>query len=69
MESNDLKWQKTISIRQEDVEKLLVAMQQVTKPFELDKRQRVIVDYDPEIPSIKMQYFTGIRKEKNRIMQ
>ena len=69
MESNDLKWQKTISIRQEDVEKLLVAMQQVTKPFELDKRQRVIVDYDPEIPSIKMQYFTGIRTEKNRIMQ
>ena len=59
MENNNLKWQKTISIRREDVEKLLVAIQQVTKPFELDKRQRVIVDYDPESPSVKMQYFTA----------
>lgn len=58
-ESDGLGLQRTISIRREDVEKFLVAIQQITKPFELNKRQRAIVDYDPESPSVKIHYFTA----------
>lgn len=56
-ENNGLELQKTISIRREDVEKYLIAIQQITNPFELNKRQRVIADYDPESPSVKIHYF------------
>ena len=58
-ESDGLTLQRTISIRREDVEKFLVAIQQITKAFELNKRQRVIVGYDPESPSVKIHYFTA----------
>lgn len=58
-ESDSLEWQRTISIRRNDVEKFLVAIQQVAKPFELNKRQRAIIDYDPQSPSVKVQYFTA----------
>ncbi len=58
-ENHGLELQRTTSIRREDVEKFLVAIQQITKPFELNKRQRAIVDYDPESPSVKIRYFTA----------
>ena len=35
----------------------------IAKPFELNKRQRAIVDYDPESPSVKIHYFTENEKE------
>lgn len=57
-ESGSLEWQRTISIRREDVEKFLIAIQQAAQPFGLGKRQRAIVDYDPGCPSVKIQYFT-----------
>ena len=58
-ESNELEFQRTISINRENVEMFLVAMHQITRPFELNKRQRAIVDYDPESPSVKIHYFTA----------
>lgn len=57
-ENDGLEVQRTTSIRREDVEKFLTAIQQIAKPFELNKRQRAIVDYDPESPSVRIQYFT-----------
>lgn len=59
IESKELELQRTISVRREDVEKFLIAIQQIAKPFELNKRQRAIVDYDPESPSVKIHYFTA----------
>lgn len=59
IESKELELQRTISVRREDVEKFLIAIQQIAKPFELNKRQRAIVDYDPESPSVKIRYFTS----------
>ncbi len=58
-ENSGLELQRTTSIRREDVEKFLIAVQEIIKPFELNKRQRVIVDYDPESPSVKIHYFTA----------
>lgn len=58
-ESDGLTLQRTISIRREDVEKFLVAIQQITNAFEFNKRQRVIVGYDPESPSVNIHYFTA----------
>lgn len=57
-ENNGFELQRTTSIRREDVEKFLIAVQQIARFFDLNKRQRVIVDYDPESPSVKIHYFT-----------
>ncbi len=62
-ENDGLELQRTTSIRREDVEKFLIAIQQIAKPFELNKRQRAIVDYDPGSPSVKIRYFTENEKE------
>lgn len=53
-----LELQRETAVRREDVEKLMVLLQQLAKPFELGKRLRVVADYDPDSLAVKIRYFS-----------
>lgn len=50
---------KEIQIRTIDFEKILTALQQVLSPFEVGKKKRVIVEYDPEKVTTKVSFQVG----------
>lgn len=63
---NDLELFSTVGINREFVEKLTLAMNHVTKPFDLQfgKKMRVVIDYDPQNLQVKFSYFTEVESEK-----
>lgn len=48
---------KEIHMNTGDFERGLVALQQLTIPLKLGKKTRVVIDYDPQEPSVTFQYF------------
>lgn len=46
-----------VGVRREEVEKFLVAIEKLVRPFELNKKQRAIIDYDPQKPMVSFQFF------------
>lgn len=64
--TNDLELFSTVGVNREFVEKLTLAMNHVTKPFDLQfgKKMRVVIDYDPQNPQVKFSYFTEAELEK-----
>lgn len=47
-----------LSIRRSDVEKVCVALQSLLKPWELGKAGRITLDYDPDLPNVKIHYYS-----------
>lgn len=50
------------AINRDFIEKLLLAMNHATRPFDIHfgKKMRVVVDYDPQEPQIKFKYFAEV---------
>ena len=48
---------KELHIRTKDFEKGFVAVQQLALPLELNKKMRVVLEYDPQKSSTTIQYF------------
>lgn len=48
---------KEIHMNTDAFERGLVALQQLSIPLKLGKKTRVVIDYDPQKPSVTFQYF------------
>lgn len=59
-EVDDLKLFSELGINREFMEKITLAMNHVTKPFDLHlgKKMRIVIDYDPQNPQVKFRFFT-----------
>ena len=49
---------KKMSIQRLGVEKACVAMQQFLGPLELGKKSKIVVEYDPELPFIIINFYS-----------
>ncbi len=65
MSEESLELLQKITIHREDVEKFLIAVQYLAKPFEVGKQMRVVIDYDPQKVSVSFDYFTKKQMEEN----
>ncbi|MBN1071176.1 hypothetical protein DVV81_08330 [Clostridium botulinum] len=46
-----------IHINATDFEKLIVLLKTVTKPIDLSKKFKIILSYDPKLPTVEVDYF------------
>lgn len=58
-----LKEKKKISIRRMDVEKMIVALRQIVEPVKTGEPFRIIVDYNPEHPTVKISILEEHQKQ------
>ncbi len=49
---------KEMSIQRLEVEKFCVAMKQLVTPLELGKKTRIIAEYDPNLPIVKINFYS-----------
>ncbi|WP_167955073.1 hypothetical protein [Anaerosporobacter faecicola] len=58
-EEADLKLFLELGINREFMEKITLAMNHITKPFDLQfgKKMRVVIDYDPQSPQVKVTFY------------
>ncbi|MBN1048737.1 hypothetical protein [Clostridium botulinum] len=52
-----LKKTNEIHINATDFEKLIVLLKTVTKPIDFSKKFRMFISYDPELPTVEVDYF------------
>lgn len=58
MEEEKLCLVKEMSIQRLEVEKFCVAIKQLVDPLELGKKTRIIAEYDPKLPTIKIHFYS-----------
>lgn len=55
--ADEMKLKRRISIHRADVDKAVTALQVIFGKMELDKKMRIIIDYDPQTSSVQINFF------------
>lgn len=46
-----------IHINATDFQELIVLLKTITKPIDFSKKFQMVISYDPELPTVKVDYF------------
>ena len=66
VEEEKLSLVKEMSIQRLEVEKFCVAIKQLVDPLELGKKTRIIAEYDPKLPTVKINFYSEHETENGR---
>ena len=60
MQEEELSLGAEVNIDREFIEKIMIGMNHITKPFDLffGKKMKIVVEYNPENQKVKISYFT-----------